>query len=109
MRRRVGGFRFRFGALLEPEDDDDDEAGEEGEGEGLAGVLVDGVEEDIFALEERWGDEDCLLFGRSIHGFSGGVSGTVYCFKAVPDKSHFLGVQTPTSTRQAATSLFADS
>ncbi len=104
MRRRVGGLRFFFDVLV---GSDVEEAGEEVGGEGLAEVLAGGVEDELFALKGRCAEEDCRLLGRSIHGFSGGVSGTVYCFRAATDISHFLGVQTPTRTRQAVMSLFA--
>ena len=83
--------------------------GDEG-GEDLdagSGEEVPGVGDEVLGLEERCGEEDARLRGRSIHGLSGGVSGTVYCLSAVGDISHFLGIQTPTKTRQAAMSLFA--
>lgn len=101
----MGGLRFFFEALLGFDCEDE---GEEGEDEaGGLGEAAAGVGEELLALEERRGEEDCRLRGRSIHGLSGGVSGTVYCFRAATDISHFFGVQTPTRTRQAAISLFA--
>jgi hypothetical protein len=48
-----------------------------------------------------------LGFGLSIHGFSFGFSGVVYCERAAIESSHRFGVQTPKSTRQAATKRFA--
>ena len=44
------------------------------------------------------------VFGLSIHGFSLGVAGVVYCERAVRERSQRFGTHTPTRTRQAATS-----
>jgi hypothetical protein len=53
-------------------------------------------------------DEDGLgSLLRSIHGFSGGRRGIVYCATASRERSHFLGAQTPTRTRQVATRRLA--
>ena len=54
-------------------------------------------------MEGVTGRDFALAFERSIHGFSGGIRGTVYCATAGRDKSHRFGAQTPTRTRQAAT------
>lgn len=84
----------------------------EGEGEGGVGEdefegegeEPDSVVEDAEGVTGR--DFD-LTFERSIHGFSGGIRGTVYCAIALRDMSHRLGAQTPTRTRQAATRRLA--
>lgn len=49
----------------------------------------------------------CVLsFERSIHSFSAGTAGIVYCESAFSERSHFFGIHTPTSTRHAATRRF---
>ena len=93
MSRREGGRR-RFsegeGGVGE------DEVVEEPAGEGVARSAEE--------VEGVTGRDFALAFERSIHGFSGGIRGTVYCARALRDMSHRLGTQTPTRTRQAATS-----
>ena len=64
---------------------------------------------DAIAIEagSDLGVMDVVDLGRSIQGFSFGLSGVVYCASAVIDSSHRFGAQTPKRTRQAATSRFA--
>ena len=47
-----------------------------------------------------------LTLERSIHSFSAGRAGTVYWERALSERSHFFGIQTPTRMRQAATRRF---
>jgi hypothetical protein len=51
--------------------------------------------------------EDGAGSRRSTQGFSGGVSGVVYCESAASGRSNRRGVQTPMSRRHAAMSRFA--
>lgn len=44
---------------------------------------------------------------RSIHWFSGGNCGVVYCERAFKLRSHFFGAHTPMRARHAATNRFA--
>lgn len=99
MSRREGGRRRL------PEGDGEGGAGdvefeeEEGSGDEAGSAVED--------AEGVTGRDFALAFERSIHGFSGGIRGTVYCAIALRDMSHRLGAQTPTRTRQAATRRLA--
>ena len=96
MRRRVGGLRLRLPGV----------EGDEGV-EGFGEVILLASSDVDCVTDVREGEDPIgRAFALSIHGFSGGVSGTVYCFRAARDKSHFFGPHTPTSTRQAAKSRF---
>ena len=69
--------------------------------------LLSGVE---FSAPEDDGpgvDDLDLTRERSIHWFSGGSWGVVYCDRAVRLRSHLFGAHTPMRTRHAATSCFA--
>lgn len=81
----------------------DDDAGTEVDW----GVLEDADEEPLTgsgsALPEmRRG----LTLERSIHSFSAGRAGVVYCERALNERSHFFGIHTPTRMRHAATRRF---
>ena len=95
MRRREGGRRclpLGVDGVGEGDAESDVDADAVGEGSDADGVI---------------GRDFDLAFERSIHGFSGGIQGTVYCATAERERSHFLGTQTPTRTRQAATRRLA--
>lgn len=77
VRKTLGGAIALVDSSAEPGDSADDE-------DGAAGVgAVEGI-------------------GRSIHGFSLGMSGVVYCESAATGNSQRLGAQMPTRTRHAA-------
>ena len=89
--------------------DDDEGVGvgerESDEEEGCAPVAeTDGLEDEGEGVSGR---DLALALVRSIHGFSGGILGTVYWATAERERSQRLGAQTPTRTRHAATSRLA--